>query len=483
MVTRLRIICLAGLSLSVFNLGFAQYGIDELKKYINTKSAESPLNESFFSISVRDESGIELISHESNKRFIPASVMKLVSTISAYEILGGDYRFKTDFYIKGEIASGVLYGDLIIDASGDPSLGSSRDPSAIHADSLVGIIGNLLKTRGITCITGKVLFLRKFFNSVNVHPSWPWDDLTNYYAAGTYPFNFHENYFDLVFERSELVGARARIKELGQYAPIGVESLVTIGEKGSGDNAYFYGAPDSRRLTVTGTIPAGSSPFKIRGAIPHPSEHFTNFLSERLNWPRTESEWVDQYPIAEAELLYRHYSQPLIKLINYANEVSNNLYCDAMLKAMVPVGSAHARSFDAGVKVIDSLWKSKKLPSAALSQHDGSGLSTRNRLTASGLTAFIHSSLANVDADQWKQIIPSVSKSTYFMTKESGRNRCWLKSGSMEAVQSYAGIVESAKGKKYYITLMTNGHSTSNRAVRIKYEEIISKLLDVIDRL
>ena len=58
-----------------------------------------------------------------------ASTMKVITSITALDILGPDYTYKTRLAYTGHIDSlGVLNGDLIITGSGDPTLGSDRFP-------------------------------------------------------------------------------------------------------------------------------------------------------------------------------------------------------------------------------------------------------------------------------------------------------------------------------------------------------------------
>ena len=52
----------------------------------------------------------------------PASVMKLVTTFAALELLGPDYRWKTDAYLGGPLDDGVLHGDLVLKGDGDPKI-------------------------------------------------------------------------------------------------------------------------------------------------------------------------------------------------------------------------------------------------------------------------------------------------------------------------------------------------------------------------
>ena len=48
---------------------------------------------------VMDEKGNELVVQNADKPFVPASVTKIVTAWLAMEVLGGDYRFETRFYL------------------------------------------------------------------------------------------------------------------------------------------------------------------------------------------------------------------------------------------------------------------------------------------------------------------------------------------------------------------------------------------------
>ena len=52
----------------------------------------------------------------------PASNMKIITGAAALAELGRDYRFKTEFYVNGEVSEGVLNGDLYIKGYGDPMI-------------------------------------------------------------------------------------------------------------------------------------------------------------------------------------------------------------------------------------------------------------------------------------------------------------------------------------------------------------------------
>jgi len=90
---------------------------------------------------VIDEKGNELIAQNADKPFVPASVTKIVTAWLAMEVLGGDYRFETKFYLDKDR---VLY----VRGGGDPFLIS---------EELAPLAEELVKAVGKKPITGIVL--------------------------------------------------------------------------------------------------------------------------------------------------------------------------------------------------------------------------------------------------------------------------------------------------------------------------------------
>ena len=81
---------------------------------------------------VMDAEGNELVAQNTDKPFVPASVTKIVTAWLAMEVLGGDYRFKTRFYLDEKR---VLY----VRGGGDPFLISEE--LAPLATGLVAAVG------------------------------------------------------------------------------------------------------------------------------------------------------------------------------------------------------------------------------------------------------------------------------------------------------------------------------------------------------
>ena len=81
---------------------------------------------------VVDAEGNELVAQNADKPFVPASVTKIMTAWLAMEVLGGDYRFETQFYLDNKR---VLY----VRGGGDPFLISEE--LAPLAKELVAAIG------------------------------------------------------------------------------------------------------------------------------------------------------------------------------------------------------------------------------------------------------------------------------------------------------------------------------------------------------
>src|SRR5947207_14161322 len=81
---------------------------------------------------VMDAQGNELVAQKTDEPFVPASVAKIVTAWLAMEVLGGDYRFETRFYLDDKR---VLY----VRGGGDPFLISEE--LAPLATGLVAAVG------------------------------------------------------------------------------------------------------------------------------------------------------------------------------------------------------------------------------------------------------------------------------------------------------------------------------------------------------
>jgi D-alanyl-D-alanine carboxypeptidase len=78
-------------------------------------------------VMVRDLlTGDELVAMNAKTPRTPASVMKVLPTFAALDMLGPAYTWKTRAYADGPIAKGMLQGDLYLKGGGDPLMTIER---------------------------------------------------------------------------------------------------------------------------------------------------------------------------------------------------------------------------------------------------------------------------------------------------------------------------------------------------------------------
>src|SRR6056300_1709054 len=112
------------LCLSTVRAGSPEEVIAEMEK-IQKETATKTASLGLCLIPVDGEPS-DAFGYNTNTGLIPASTMKAITTATANEILGGDFRFKTEVQIAGALGEdGLFKGDVIIRGGGDPTLGSS----------------------------------------------------------------------------------------------------------------------------------------------------------------------------------------------------------------------------------------------------------------------------------------------------------------------------------------------------------------------
>ena len=80
-----------------------------------------------------------LLSHQADIARTPASTMKLVPSFIALDTLGADFVWHTRVYHTGIIVGDTLYGDLIIQGSGDPKMTHERLQQLLYKVQTAGI--------------------------------------------------------------------------------------------------------------------------------------------------------------------------------------------------------------------------------------------------------------------------------------------------------------------------------------------------------
>ena len=107
-----------------------------------------------------------LYSYCGKQTLRPASTMKLLTSVTALDVLGSSYNYRTSLYYKGTIADGVLTGDLWLVGGMDP----------LFDDTDMHIMAETLHRVGVDSISGRVVRDVSFKEEAPLGEGWCWDD-------------------------------------------------------------------------------------------------------------------------------------------------------------------------------------------------------------------------------------------------------------------------------------------------------------------
>ncbi len=140
---------------------------------------------------VRDlSSGQNLVAQNQHKAMLPASTMKCFTTAAALVAGLDTVRFETHVYLTGQIADGVLHGDLVVKGSGDPTIDSRQFPSNV---GFINEIVRAVKSLGISEIKGEIQVDTSAFPDDGPCDRWELSDLQYDYGCGLYALNYRDN--------------------------------------------------------------------------------------------------------------------------------------------------------------------------------------------------------------------------------------------------------------------------------------------------
>src|ERR1700733_6247896 len=137
---------------------FAQPLGQKLQTAFNRLQADSQCRYASVSLTVLDaKTGETVFAANPNMGLATASTLKTVTTITAFNLLGKDFQYQTQFGYNGSISSdGTLNGDVIIKGAGDPTLGSWRYESS-RENHVLTLMVNALQNAGIKKINGRII--------------------------------------------------------------------------------------------------------------------------------------------------------------------------------------------------------------------------------------------------------------------------------------------------------------------------------------
>jgi D-alanyl-D-alanine carboxypeptidase/D-alanyl-D-alanine-endopeptidase (penicillin-binding protein 4) len=328
----------------------------------------------------------ELIALNADKAFVPASILKLVTSSAALVALGPEYRFKTGFYLdKGN--------NLWVKGYGDPFLVSEE----------LCLIADQLAYRGLKEINDIYIDSSFFENGVVV-------DGTTFSSN---PYDAFNGGFGVNFNTvSFLIDKDGKIVESNTCNPL-TEVGINLANKN-------FPKRKKRKSSTEKYLNISESP---KLAEENGGQHLQELLLRRgvrVNGTIVTGQILPD----DASLLYEHLSsknleEMIRELLKYSNNyVTNQIFLTMGAELYGPPGN-----FAKGTKVVHDFLRQYGLPMLTLVE--GSGLSRNNQVTAHQMSEVLR-----------------VMEPVRTLIKSSENGMVYSKTGTMTNIQTLAGYIE-----------------------------------------
>jgi len=424
-----------------------------------------------------------LWNYHSKQSLIPASVLKLVTTATALELLGPDYRYHTTFCYSGSIADSVLKGDLIVKGGGDPTFGSSLFKYA-SPETICNKVATALKAKGINRIEGNIQIVDNYFGDSGIPSARLWEDIGNYYGAVPSGLTYRDNTVSLYLSSPTTVGGKCQLVETVPALNDIAFDCQVYASANSGDSAYVYGVAGLKDWRIQGAIPVNQSRFLVKAALSNPEFAFGADLKRYLQVFGIQTNGVvdvlnGEFQCAVNELVVI-YSPPLKDIITTINVYSNNLFADHLFLTLGKSIKAHS-AWDAGSLVVRNYWKNKLSTRESLSFCDGSGLSPNNCISASTLLGVLAvESKSLYFNDFYNSLAIGGVKGTLrnLWKTDDVKGRIHAKSGSMNGVVAYAGYYYNNRNQLCAFSVIVNHSVFPSKTVRAAIECLVGGVVN-----
>ena len=395
-------------------------------------------------------------SFNADKPMNPASVMKLVTTYAALELLGPAYAWKTEAYALGPINDGVLEGDLAFKGYGDPKFGFEQ----------FWLLLRQLRDKGLREIRGNLLLDRSHFASTAHDPARFDGEPLRPYNVG--PDALLVNYKAVRLSFAPDAARRILTVSAEPFPPqFDLVNLVKLTD-GTCGSAWYEGIRMDlaetgavARLILTGSYPAACGE-KTRSVSVMSHPQFVAGVFRQL-WKELGGTFNgglrEGILPAEARLLARGESPALAEVVRDINKFSNNVMTRQIFLTLAAEKLGAPGTLEKGRQVMADALARRGLDFPELRIGNGAGLSRDNRISARSLGRLL---LAARNSPFGAEFQASLSLAGLDGTtrrrfqKDSLAGQMHLKTGTLDGVSAIAGYVRDQSGAEYVVVAIAN---------------------------
>lgn len=417
-----------------------------------------------FALVVQETGRPRLFAHNAEAPMNPASVMKLVTTFAALELLGRDYRWKTEAYLGGPLVDGVLKGDLILKGYGDPKITVEAWQAFMMA----------LRSAGLAAIEGDLVLDRSFFH-VAQHDPGAFD------GEPLKPYNVGPDALLVNFKSVRLVfnpdpgGRNVWVRLEPPLAPIAIGAPPALAGGPCNDWRGAIGVSyadfgSNASLLFSGRYPVacGEQEWWV-ALLDHRSYAHAMFARGFAQEGGQFSGGVREgrAPAGAAPFMTLE-SAPLYDIVRDVNKLSNNVMARQMYLTLATAKAPPPATLEKAAAAVGRWLDARKLRMPGLVIENGSGLSRRERASAGDLARLLVAADASAVRDELASSLAVAALDGTVQRRFHDGNvagQALLKTGSLEGVRALAGYVITADGRRFVVVAIVN-HAQAGAAQR-----------------
>ena len=402
-----------------------------------------------------------LLAHNPDLPLNPASVMKLVTTYAALELLGPAYTWDTEVYATGALLQDTLTGDLFLKGYGDPKF---------TQEDLWLLLKNL-RGRGIREIRGDLVLDRSHFAAREYDPARFDNQPTRPYNTGPDALLVNFKAVTALFVPDRETRS-VRILMEPALPQVQIVNNLTLVDGACGDwvsnlKLEAQGDDASARLAFNGTYAwdcgEKTRSFSLLGHRQYVAALFGRLWQE-LGGTLGGSVRDGEVP-ANARLVARVKSRALAEIVRDINKFSNNVMARQLFLTLGAAGGGAPATFDKANQSIRAWLSARNLAFPELVIENGSGLSRIARISAGNLGQLLLSAFHSAVMPELISSLPLAAVDGTMRKRLNGAavaGQAHIKTGTLEGVRAIAGYVLNSRGRRVAVVLIVNHPRAAN---------------------
>jgi D-alanyl-D-alanine carboxypeptidase/D-alanyl-D-alanine-endopeptidase (penicillin-binding protein 4) len=391
-----------------------------------------------------------LLAHNARTPMNPASVMKLVTTFVALDMLGPAATWRTSVWSEASPdAEGHLQGNLYVRGSGDPKLNLEN----------FWILLRQLRARGVKHIGGDLVLDRSRFALPPHNPALFDKRPLRAYNVG--PDALMVDFYAMRFILRPEDNAIRFINE-SPNDKLRVTAQLTPGKgkcDGWRDRLNIQTLPG--RLEISGNYPVSCGEKALLLSPLPPEAHIEGLF--RALWREMGGSLKGKVRAgkvpADATLLAQQTSPPMAEIVRDVNKWSNNV----MARQLFLTLGGEAGTPEAAVRRTVAWLRGRGLDFPELALENGSGLSRQERVSAESLNRLLVFAWQSEVMPEFIASLPIAAVDGTLQKRLRGTSaarRARVKTGTLNGVKAAAGYVQDTEGRRYAVTFLIN-HANS----------------------